>query len=64
MGTAVEMKCKQCGHKWLLLEGKGLSQEDQPVEAARVPDEAAPAVCPVCGSEDIEPDNDLHILWD
>lgn len=55
MGTGIEMNCKQCGYKWIVLDGKGLNVEANINEATKSNSNDDNTQCPKCGSKDIEP---------
>ena len=64
MGTGIEMNCKQCGYKWIVLDGKGLNVEANINEATKSNSNDDNTQSPKCGSKDIEPNKEISILWD
>ena len=60
MGTGKVVRCKACGHEWILLKGKGMLGQSAPKPLW---DKDGKIICPNCKSTNIE-DVDTHILWD
>lgn len=59
MGTGKKVRCKHCGAEWMMLQGAGFNNPEENREAI---DEVMK--CPECGSEEIEIDNNISMLWD
>lgn len=67
MGQAKELKCKDCGNRWMHYMGVGFMME--PVKGSKknnITGEADKVLkCPQCGSQKLEDVEDgLIIMWD
>lgn len=60
MGTGKMMKCNECNHEWMQLEGVGL--QGKPYRSGK--NNGKKVVCPNCGSDNIGIKPKIHILWD